>query len=79
MKFTLKILVIVAIMGSLIVGLLMFGFSDFNNMSPEHYEMLQAKPWRPYARVALAFILISMICILGGAFIRSIFRGNTSI
>jgi len=76
MTFTLKILVIAAIMGALIIVLLMFGFSDFYNMSPEHYEIIQAKPWRPYARVAMAFILISMICILGGAFVRSLFTGN---
>jgi O-antigen/teichoic acid export membrane protein len=76
MSYLFKILVLAAIMGALIIMLLMFGFSDFYNMSPEHYEIIQAKPWRPYARVAMAFILISMICILGGAFIRSIFRGN---
>ena len=76
MKLSLQVLLIVAVMATVILFLLMFGFSDFNSMSSDNSQIWQTKPWRPYARLAMSFILISLTCILGGAFIRSIFRSR---
>ena len=53
--------------------LLSFGFSD---LIGQNQEIWQTKPWRPYARLALAFILLSMTYVLGGALIRSYFQNK---
>jgi len=75
MKFSIQIVLIAVVMGALILALLAFGFSDWAGMSYEKYEILQAKPWRPYARLGFSFIMISMTCVIGGMLIRSAF-GN---
>ena len=54
--------------------LLSFGFSDWIGTAAEKQMIWQSKPWRPYARLALAFILLSMTYVLGGALLKSVYR-----
>jgi hypothetical protein len=74
MKLTIQIILMAGVMVGIIILLLAVGFSDWIGTSKEKYETLQAKPWRPFARLAFAFIMISLTCILGGALIRVSFR-----
>lgn len=77
MKLSIQILLIVAVMLGMTLLLLSFGFSDWIGTSRDHWEIWQTKPWRPFARLALSFILLSMTYVLGGALIRSYFRNKS--
>jgi len=68
-KFILQAVVIAVIMLGIIVGLLMFGISDYR-----HPEIFETKPWRPFARLVFSFVMISGVALLGGAVIRAIYR-----
>jgi hypothetical protein len=73
MKLSFQIILIAAVMLGITMLLLSFGFSD---LIGENHEIWQTKPWRPFARLAMAFILLSMTYVLGGALIKSIFRNR---
>lgn len=74
MKLALQIALIAGVLLGITLLLLSFGFSDWGQMSAETHAIWQTKPWRPFARLALAFILLSMTYVLGGAFIKAFFR-----
>ena len=76
MKLTIQIILIAGALLAITCFLLSFGFSDWIGTFPAKDEIWQTKPWRPFARLGLAFILLSATYGLGGALIRSIYRNR---
>ncbi len=76
MKLTVQIVLATAALLAITFFLLAFGFSDWIGTSPAKYEIWQTKPWRPFARLGMAFILLSATYVLGGALIQSIYRNR---
>ena len=72
MRLFIQCFVAAVLMVIVIVGLICFGFSDFVGFkNDEQFTILEARPWRPYARLAFSFIMISLTVFFGGAFFRS--------
>ncbi len=63
-----------AVMLGIIVLLAGYGFSDLMGTSKSQIDVLQTKPWRPFARLAFSFVMISITCLLGGALIKSLYQ-----
>ena len=76
MKLSVQIIIIAGVLLAITLFLLSFGFSDWIGTSAEKQMIWQTKPWRPFARLALSFILLSTTYVLGGALIRSIYRNR---
>lgn len=69
MKTIIIAVLMAGILFAAVVGLLFFGFSDFMN-SPWNHEVLEMKPWRPYARLIFSGIMVTLLLIFGGALVR---------
>jgi hypothetical protein len=69
MKTMIISILVAGVLLAAIVGLLLFGFSDFM-ASPWNHETVELKPWRPYARLIFSGIMVTLLLIFGGALAR---------
>jgi TRAP-type C4-dicarboxylate transport system permease small subunit len=69
-----KIVLIVGIAAAFLAAfffLIWFGFSDFHRPVADQLEILEVKPWRPWARLIFSVVMLGILVAMAGLLLRA--------